>query len=63
MTTGYIQASRALMIVSIVMGTFGLVGALIGIQCSKAVGENYVLKGRIAGTAGVFFILQGEENP
>ncbi|XP_061565963.1 claudin-15a [Cololabis saira] len=56
---GYIQASRALMIISIVFGTFGLVGALIGIQCSKAGGENYALKGRIAGTAGVLFILQG----
>lgn len=56
---GYIQASRALMIISIVLGTFGLVAALIGVQCSKAGGENYVLKGRIAGTAGVLFILQG----
>ncbi|TNM93777.1 claudin-15a [Takifugu rubripes] len=56
---GYIQASRALMITSIVLGTFGLVAALIGIQCSKAGGENYALKGKIAGTAGVLFILQG----
>lgn len=55
----YIQASRALMITSIVLGTFGLVAALIGIQCSKAGGENYALKGRIAGAAGVMFILQG----
>lgn len=57
--SGYIQASRALMITAIVMGSFGLVAALIGIQCSKAGGENHVLKGRIAGTAGVLFILQG----
>nr|XP_020466990.1 claudin-15 [Monopterus albus] len=57
--TGYIQASRALMITSVVFGTFGLVAALIGIKCSKAGGDNYVLKGRIAGTAGVLFILQG----
>ncbi|KAL3046329.1 hypothetical protein OYC64_004357 [Pagothenia borchgrevinki] len=56
---GYIQASRALMITSIVCGTFGLLLALIGVQCSKAGGENYVLKGRLAGTAGVLFILQG----
>nr|XP_061814974.1 claudin-15-like isoform X1 [Nerophis lumbriciformis] len=57
---GYIQASRALMIASVAMGTFGLVAALIGLQCSKAGGDNYVLKGRIAGTAGVLFILQGQ---
>ncbi|XP_043953208.1 claudin-15-like isoform X2 [Gambusia affinis] len=55
----YIQACRALMIASIPFGTFGLVGSLVGIKCSKAGGENYVLKGRIAGTAGVLFILQG----
>ncbi|XP_028330285.1 claudin-15a [Gouania willdenowi] len=57
--SGYIQASRALMITSIVCGTFGLVAALIGLQCSKAGGENYVLKGRITGAAGVCFLLQG----
>ncbi len=60
--SGYIQASRALMIASIVLGTFGLVAGLIGAQCSKAGGENYLLKGRIAGTAGVFFILQGNKD-
>ncbi|XP_051581038.1 claudin-15-like [Myxocyprinus asiaticus] len=57
--SGYIQASRALMIASIVFGTFGLVATLIGMRCSKAGGENYVLKGRIAGTGGAFFLLQG----
>ncbi|XP_053187888.1 claudin-15-like [Scomber japonicus] len=56
---GYIQASRALMIASIVFGTFGLVATLAGMQCSKIGGENYVLKGRIAAIGGVFFLLQG----
>ncbi|XP_068509285.1 claudin-15-like isoform X1 [Syngnathus scovelli] len=56
---GYIQASRALMIASIVFGTFGLVGTLVGMQCSKIGGENYILKGRIATIGGVFFLLQG----
>lgn len=50
------------MITAIVLGTFGLVAALIGIQCSKAGGENYALKGKIAGTAGVLFILQGNRK-
>ncbi|TRY57603.1 hypothetical protein DNTS_032186 [Danionella cerebrum] len=57
--SGYIQASRALMIAAVVCGTFGVVATLIGMQCSKAGGENYLLKGRIAGTGGVFFLLQG----
>lgn len=50
------------MIAAILLGTFGLVGSLVGIKCSKAGGENYVLKGRIAGTAGVLFILQGKKT-
>ncbi|KAJ8401734.1 hypothetical protein AAFF_G00377050 [Aldrovandia affinis] len=57
--SGYIQASRALMIAAIVMGSFGILATLVGMQCSKAGGENYVLKGRIAGMGGVFFLLQG----
>ncbi|XP_033467441.1 claudin-15-like isoform X2 [Epinephelus fuscoguttatus] len=57
--SGYIQASRALMIASIVFGTFGLVATLVGMKCSKIGGENYVLKGRIAAIGGVFFLLQG----
>ncbi|XP_044079730.1 claudin-15b [Siniperca chuatsi] len=56
---GYILASRTLMIVAIVFGTFGLVATLAGMQCSKIGGENYVLKGRIAAIGGVFFLLQG----
>ncbi|XP_036436733.1 claudin-15-like [Colossoma macropomum] len=55
---GYIQACRALMIASIVMGMFGLISTLVGMQCSKIGGENYVLKGRITAVGGVFFILQ-----
>uniref|UniRef100_A0A3Q4HZ20 Claudin 15b n=1 Tax=Neolamprologus brichardi TaxID=32507 RepID=A0A3Q4HZ20_NEOBR len=57
--SGYIQASRALMIASIVFGSFGLVATLVGMKCSKIGGENYVLKGKIAAVGGVFFLLQG----
>lgn len=61
MHTGYIQASRALMIASIVFGSFGLVATLVGMKCSKIGGENYVLKGKIAAVGGVFFLLQGKD--
>lgn len=60
--SGYVQASRALMIASIVFGMFGLAACLVGMQCSKIGGENYVLKGRIAAVGGVFFILQGKDQ-
>ncbi|XP_017315757.1 claudin-15b isoform X1 [Ictalurus punctatus] len=56
---GFVQACRALMIASIVLGTFGLIFTLVGMQCSKIGGENYIVKGRIAVLGGVFFILQG----
>ncbi|KAI5615810.1 claudin 15 precursor [Silurus asotus] len=56
---GYIQACRALMITSIVLGMFGLIFTLVGMQCSKIGGKNYIVKGRIAVLGGVFFILQG----
>lgn len=59
--TGYVQASRALMITSIVFGKFGLVATLAGMRCSKIGGENYILKGRIAATGGLFFLLQGKD--
>ncbi|KAI7812521.1 claudin 15b [Triplophysa rosa] len=57
--SGYIQVCRALMIASIVLGVFGLVATLVGMQCSKVGGEKYVMKGRVAGVGGIFFILQG----
>nr|XP_015196101.1 PREDICTED: claudin-15-like isoform X3 [Lepisosteus oculatus] len=57
--SGYIQASRALMIVSVVMGALGLVSGIVGLQCTKLGGDNYMLKGRLAGLGGVFFLLQG----
>ncbi|XP_041724126.2 claudin-15-like [Coregonus clupeaformis] len=56
---GYIQASRALMIAAMVFGSIGLLATLVGVQCSKAAGEDMVLKGRIAGVGGVLFFLQG----
>uniref|UniRef100_A0A3P8XUW9 Claudin n=1 Tax=Esox lucius TaxID=8010 RepID=A0A3P8XUW9_ESOLU len=56
---GNIQACRALMITAIVFGTFGILATLVGMKCSKIGGENYILKGKIAGIGGVSFLLQG----
>ncbi|XP_062845297.1 claudin-15b [Trichomycterus rosablanca] len=55
----YIQACRALMITSVVLGALGVSATLVGMQCSKVGGENYRLKGRITALGGVAFILQG----
>lgn len=59
---GYLQASRALMITSVVFGTFGVVLTLIGMQCCKAAEDNPVLKGKLTGTGGVVFFLQGKNH-
>ncbi|XP_066578721.1 claudin-15a [Amia ocellicauda] len=56
--SGYIQASRALMITAVVMGSLGLVCSMVGMQCTKVGGDNYLLKGRIASIGGIFFLLQ-----
>ncbi|XP_019903675.1 claudin-19-like [Esox lucius] len=53
------QASRALMISSILMGAFGILATLVGMKCSKVGGENYILKGKMSGMGGVFYLLQG----
>lgn len=50
------------MIASIVFGALGLAATLVGMQCSKVFGENYILKGRIAAIGGVFFLLQGKKE-
>lgn len=50
------------MIASIVFGTMGIVATLSGMQCSKIGGGNYLLKGRIAATGGVFHLLQGNDT-
>ncbi|KAJ7996163.1 hypothetical protein DPEC_G00234210 [Dallia pectoralis] len=57
--SGCVQACRALMIAAIVIGFFGILATLVGLQCSKIGGENYNLKGKIAGVGGVLFLLQG----
>lgn len=49
------------MIAAVIFGAFGLVTTLIGMQCCKAAEDNPVLKGKLAGIGGVFFILQGKK--
>ncbi|KAI5088876.1 claudin-15 [Silurus meridionalis] len=41
---GFVQACRALMITSIVLGMFGLIFTLVGMQCSKIGYQKYDTK-------------------
>ncbi|XP_015274151.1 PREDICTED: claudin-19 isoform X1 [Gekko japonicus] len=55
----HLQTSRALMVVSILMGFVGLIVGVIGMKCTKVVDENPVTKSWIAVLGGVFFVLAG----
>ncbi|KAJ7306471.1 hypothetical protein JRQ81_009825 [Phrynocephalus forsythii] len=55
----HIQTSRALMVVSILLGFVGVIVSVIGMKCTKIGDENPVAKSWIAVLGGVFFLLAG----
>ncbi|XP_030398795.1 claudin-7 [Gopherus evgoodei] len=54
-----LQATRALMVVSIVMGIIGIGVASMGMKCTRCGGDNKVQKARIAMTGGLIFVVGG----
>ncbi|XP_066565844.1 claudin-10 isoform X2 [Amia ocellicauda] len=55
----YIQACRALMIVSLLIGVMGIIAALMGQKCTKIGSANNQTKGKIALMGGICFIFAG----
>ncbi|NWR91998.1 CLD19 protein, partial [Furnarius figulus] len=55
----HIQTSRALMVISLLLGFFGIIMSVVGMKCTKAGEEDPVTKSRIAVAGGVLFILSG----
>ncbi|XP_066484287.1 claudin-15 [Tiliqua scincoides] len=55
----YLQASRALMITALVLGFLGILGGMLGLQCTKVAEENPNVKSKMAVLAGCLFILAG----
>ncbi|NXM66630.1 CLD19 protein, partial [Serilophus lunatus] len=55
----HIQTSRALMIISLLLGFFGIIVSVVGMKCTKVGEEDPVTKSRIAVAGGVLFILSG----
>ncbi|KAM9111363.1 LOW QUALITY PROTEIN: claudin-7 [Pangshura tecta] len=53
-----LQATRALMVVSIVMGIVGIGVASMGMKCTRC-GDNKVQKARVAMTGGLIFVVGG----
>ncbi|XP_071431572.1 claudin-19 isoform X2 [Pithys albifrons albifrons] len=55
----HIQMSRALMVISLLLGFFGIIVSVVGMKCTKVGEEDPVTKGRIAVAGGVLFVLSG----
>ncbi|NWR79274.1 CLD19 protein, partial [Centropus unirufus] len=53
------QTTRALMVISLLLGFFGVVVSVVGMKCTKVGEDDPVTKGRIAVAGGIFFILSG----
>ncbi|XP_075703415.1 claudin-15-like [Rhinoderma darwinii] len=57
--TGYLQASRALMISCLVFGLFACLLGMLGLQCTKVAEGNIALKGKLATVSGALSIFAG----
>ncbi|XP_069775216.1 claudin-19-like isoform X3 [Narcine bancroftii] len=56
----HIQASRALMIVSVVSGFLGIIVSVVGMKCTKVGDNNPLTKSRMAISGGVLFLMAGQ---
>ncbi|XP_012581942.1 PREDICTED: claudin-7 isoform X1 [Condylura cristata] len=54
-----LQATRALMVVSLVLGCMAMIVATMGMKCTNCGGDNKTKKARIAMTGGIIFIVAG----
>ncbi|KAG8148201.1 hypothetical protein E2320_022868 [Naja naja] len=54
-----IQATRALMVISIVLGVVAIGIATMGMKCTRCGDDNKVTKARIAMTGGIIFLVAG----
>lgn len=57
---GFIQACRALMIVCLILGLFGMIVSILGLRCITIRSSSDKAKSKMAATGGILFILAGE---
>ncbi|XP_067897937.1 claudin-15-like isoform X2 [Heterodontus francisci] len=57
--SSYIQACRALMIIAIILGAFATLMALLGLKCTSIGSMEEKVKGKVALSGGIVFILAG----
>lgn len=58
---GALQATRALMIVSIIVSVAGLGVACMGMKCTNCGGDDKARKSRIAMTGGIIILIGGKK--
>lgn len=51
------------MVISLILGFFGIIVSVVGMKCTKVGEEDPVTKSRIAVAGGVLFILSGTATP
>ncbi|KAL4648484.1 claudin-1 [Arapaima gigas] len=56
---GYVQACRALMIISLLLGLFGVIVSLLGMKCVKVGNTSDQVKAKITVIGGILFLLSG----
>ncbi|KAF2985383.1 hypothetical protein EK904_013628 [Melospiza melodia maxima] len=59
----HIQTCRALMVISLLLGFFGIIVSVVGMKCTKVGEEDPVTKSRIAVAGGVLFVLSETTIP
>lgn len=60
---GTLQATRALMVVGILLGLIAIFVATVGMKCMKCLEDNEVQKMRMAVIGGVIFLIAGKRGP
>lgn len=60
LSPGALQATRALMIVSIIVTVAGLGAACMGMKCTNCGGDDKQRKSRIAMTGGIIILVGGK---
>ncbi|XP_062844200.1 claudin 15-like a [Trichomycterus rosablanca] len=56
---GFVQACRALMIISLILGLLSMIISIMGLKCITIGSSSEQTKGKISVAGGVFFILAG----
>ncbi|XP_051873685.1 claudin-1-like [Pristis pectinata] len=54
-----LQATRALMIIGILLGAMAILASCVGMKCTTCFADDEEKKAKVAGTGGVLFIISG----